>query len=208
MELYNRALRMRNPSAPLYYSKNKIEATRNNGDSNLYPNLDWYDELFKEYAINRKVNMNINGGGDVAQYFLSVSHTNDQGLLEVDPLNNFNNNIDINRSNLRANVNIDLTNTTEISVKFNSLFERYNGPIDSANDIFGRVVDANPVNFPKYFTLNNEMNQYNHTLFGNKGNGGFSNPYADMVRGYKDRFSSTILSQFQAWVLNLFKMMI
>ncbi len=197
MELYNRALRMRNPSAPLYYSKNKIEATRNNGDSNLYPNLDWYDELFKEYAINRKVNMNINGGGDVAQYFLSVSHTNDQGLLEVDPLNNFNNNIDINRSNLRANVNIDLTNTTEISVKFNSLFERYNGPIDSAKDIFGRVVDANPVNFPKYFTLNNEMNQYNHTLFGNKGNGGFSNPYADMVRGYKDRFSSTILSQFQ-----------
>ena len=94
-------------------------------------------------------------------------------------------------------MNINLTNTTKISVKFNSFFERYNGPIDSANDIFGKVMQANPVNFPKYYTFDNQFSQYNHTLFGNKGNGGFPNPYADMVRGYKDRFSSTILSQVQ-----------
>lgn len=197
MELYNSALRMRDPSAPLYYSKNKIEATRNTPDQNIYPNLNWYDELFKNNTINKKFNLNVNGGGDVSQYYLSVSHTNDTGLLKVDPLNNFNNNIDINRSNLRANVNINLTKTTKISVKFNSFFERYNGPIDSANDIFGKVMQANPVNFPKYYTFDNQFSQYNHTLFGNKGNGGFPNPYADMVRGYKDRFSSTILSQVQ-----------
>ena len=197
MELYNSALRMRDPSAPLYYSKNKIEATRNTPDPNIYPNLNWYDELFENNTINKKLNLNVNGGGDVSQYYLSVSHTNDTGLLKVDPLNNFNNNIDINRSNLRANVNINLTNTTKISVKFNSFFERYNGPIDSANDIFGKVMQANPVNFPKYYTFDNQFSQYNHTLFGNKGNGGFPNPYADMVRGYKDRFSATILSQVQ-----------
>ena len=197
MELYNSALRMRDPSAPLYYSKNKIEATRNTPDPNIYPNINWYDELFKNNTINKKFNLNVNGGGDVSQYYLSVSHTNDTGLLKVDPLNNFNNNIDINRSNLRANVNINLTKTTKISVKFNSFFERYNGPIDSANDIFGKVMQANPVNFPKYYTFDNQFSQYNHTLFGNKGNGGFPNPYADMVRGYKDRFSSTILSQVQ-----------
>jgi TonB-linked SusC/RagA family outer membrane protein len=197
MELYNRALRMRDPSAPLYYSKNKIEATRNNPDPNIYPNLNWYDELFENNTINKKFNLNVNGGGDVSQYYLSVSHTNDTGLLKVDPLNNFNNNININRSNLRANININLTKTTNIAVKFNSFFERYNGPIESANDIFGKVAQANPVNFPKFYTFENQFSEYNHTLFGNKGNGGFPNPYADMVRGYKDRFSATILSQIQ-----------
>ncbi len=197
MELYNRALRMRNPSASLFYSKNKIEATRNGLDNNIYPNLNWYDELFKDYTINKKANLNVNGGGDVAQYYLSVSHLNDTGLLKVDPLNNFNNNIDINRSNLRANVNINLTSTTKIAVKFNSQFERYNGPIDNANDIFGMVMQANPVNFPKYYTFEDEVLKSNHTLFGNKGNGGFPNPYAEMVKGYKDRFTSTILSQVQ-----------
>ena len=34
-------------------------------------------------------------------------------------------------------------------------------------------------------------------MFGNKGNGGFPNPYAESVRGYKDRFSNTTLAQFQ-----------
>ena len=196
MNLYNRATRTRDPSAPLTYSISKIYGTLNGGDPNIYPNVNWYNELFKNYTLNRKANLNVNGGGDIAQYYLSVSHNNDTGLLKVDPLNNFNNNIDIKRSNLRANINIDLTNTTKIAVKFYSLFERYNGPSVSANSIFGSVMQANPANFPKYFDYEDNLG-YNHTLFGNKGNGGFPNPYADMVKGYKDRFTNTIYSQVQ-----------
>jgi len=196
MNLYNRATRTRDASAPLTYSINKIYGTLDGGDPNIYPNINWYNELFKDYTLNRKANLNVNGGGDIAQYYLSVSHNNDTGLLKVDPLNNFNNNIDIKRSNLRANINIDLTSTTKIAVKFYSLFERYNGPSVSANDIFGSVMQANPANFPKYFSYADNLG-YNHTLFGNKGNGGFPNPYADMVKGYKDRFTNTIFSQVQ-----------
>lgn len=196
MNLYNRATRTRDASAPLTYSISKIYGTQNGGDPNIFPNVDWYKELFKDFTLNRKVNLNVNGGGDIAQYYLSISHNNDTGLLKVDPLNNFNNNIDIKRSNLRANINIDLTKTTKIAVKFYSLFERYNGPSVSANDIFGSVMQANPANFPKYFTYEDNLG-YNHTLFGNKGNGGFPNPYADMVKGYKDRFTNTIFSQVQ-----------
>lgn len=197
MELYNKALRMRDPNSLLFYSKEKIEGTRQNLDPYIYPNVDWYSELFKEMALNKKANMNINGGGDIAQYYLSVSYTNEKGLLKVDPLNNFNNNIDINRYNLRANININLTKTTRAAVKFYSLFDRYNGPVDNADAIFASVMQANPVNFPKYYPYDESTQYLNHTLFGNKGNGGMPNPYADMVKGYKDRFSSTILSQFQ-----------
>ena len=198
MELYNRALRLRDPSSPLAFSKNKIESTRRGLNPEIYPNVDWYNELFKDFTINRKFNLNVNGGGDIAQYYLSASHNNDTGLLKVDRLNNFNNNIDINLSNLRANININLTNSTKIAVKFNSLFERYNGPISDAGSIFGMVSQASPVNFPKFYTFDEESNlKFNHTLFGNKGNGGFVNPYAEMVRGYKNRFTSTILSQIQ-----------
>jgi len=197
MELYNESLRMRDPNALLYYSKEKIEGTRNNLDSYLYPNVDWYDELFRESVMNAKANLNINGGGEVAQYYLSASYNNEKGLLKVDDLNNFNNNIDIDRYNLRANINIDLSKTTRAAVKFYSLFERYNGPVNDANSIFSSVMQANPVNFPKYYQPLDPTQYYNHTLFGNKGNGSMPNPYADMVMGYKDRFNSTILAQFE-----------
>lgn len=197
MELYNKALRTRQPDALLHYSKEKIEGTRKGLDPNSYPNIDWYNELFRKQVFNKKANLNINGGGEVAQYYLSVSYTNEKGLLKVDPLNNFNNNIDIKRYNMRANVNIKLTKTTQAEVKFYSMFDRYNGPVNSANTIFESVMQANPVNFPKYYEGIAYDQYVNHTLFGNKGTGNFPNPYADMVKGYKDRFSSTILSQFQ-----------
>jgi TonB-linked SusC/RagA family outer membrane protein len=197
MELFNRAQRSRDQSANLLYSKQKIEGTRNGLDANLYPDVNWHNELFNDFALNRRLNVNINGGGEVAQYYLSVTNSNEKGLLKVDALNNFNNNIDINRSNLRANININLTNTTKVAAKFYSLFERYNGPIVSASDIFRQVAQANPANFPKVFEPDEATTNFNHTLFGNKGNGGFSNPYAESVRGYKDRFANTTLAQFQ-----------
>ena len=197
MELYNRAQRTRDQSANLLYSKQKIEGTRNGLNPNIYPDVDWYSELFKDFAVNKRLNINISGGGEVAQYYLSVTNANETGLLKVDPLNNFNSNIDINRSNLRANININLTKTTKVAAKFYSLFERYNGPIVSASDIFYQVSQANPANFPKTYDSDEATANFNHTLFGNKGNGGFPNPYAESVRGYKDRFSNTTLAQFQ-----------
>lgn len=197
MELYNQALRTRDPNATLYYSKEKIENTRNNLNPYAYPNVNWYNDLFNDYTMNTKANVNVNGGGEVARYYLAVSYTNETGLLKVDNRNNFNNNIDIDRYNLRANIDIDLSKTTVASVKFYSLFDRYNGPATSASDIFRMVMDANPVNFPKFYEPTAETEHLNHTMFGNKGDGRFPNPYASMVSGYKDEFSATILSQFK-----------
>ena len=197
MELYNRAQRMRDPSATLLYSKQKIEGTRNGLNPNIYPDVNWHNELFKDFTLNRRFNVNINGGGEVAQYYLSVTSANETGLLKVDALNNFNNNIDINRSNLRANININLTKTTKVAAKFYSLFERYNGPVVGASDIFYQVSQANPANFPKAYEPDLATQNFNHTLFGNKGNGGFPNPYAESVKGFKDRFANTTLAQFQ-----------
>ncbi|TLX71042.1 TonB-dependent receptor [Labilibacter sediminis] len=197
MNLYNAAERSRNPDVSPEYSKEKIENTRDNINPYVYPNVNWYNELFNDYTRNTKANINVNGGGEVARYYLAVSYVNETGLLKVDNRNNFNNNIDIDRYNLRANIDIDLSKTTVASVKFYSLYDRYNGPTTSASDIFQSVVKANPVNFPKFFPEDEANAHVNHTMFGNKGNGGYENPYANMVKGYRDQFTSTILSQFK-----------
>ena len=197
MELYNKALRTRDPEALLYYSKDKIEGTRSGLNSQIYPNVDWYNELFRSTVNNQKANMSVSGGGEVAQYYLSVSYTDEKGLLKVDKMNNFNNNIDIKRYNLRANIDVNLTKTTKAAVKFYSLIDRYNGPQNDAGSIFSMVMQANPVNFPKYYEKDESTQFVNHVMFGNKGNGGYPNPYAEMVKGYKDRFSSTTTAQFQ-----------
>ncbi|MDD4969310.1 MAG: TonB-dependent receptor [Paludibacter sp.] len=197
MELYNKALRTREPNALLYYSKDKIEGTRLGLNPQIYPDVNWYKELFRPSVMNQKANFNVSGGGEIAQYYLSVSYNDEKGLLNVDKQNNFNNNIDIKRYNIRANIDIALTKTTKAAVKFNSLIDKYNGPVSEANDVFKSIMRSNPVNFPKYYDKDESTQYVNHILFGNKGNGGYPNPYADMVRGYKDRFSSTTSAQLQ-----------
>lgn len=199
MNLYNEAVRMRNPEASLVYSREKIENTRQGTNPMLYPNVDWYGELFKNQAFNTKATITASGGGEVARYYLSAAYTNENGLMKVDKLNNYNNNININRYNLRANIDVNLTKTTKAAVKLYSLLERYNGPAAETSDIFSSVMRANPVNFPKTYSkdIDNSYYYVRHILFGNMGQGSYPNPYANLVSGYKDRFSSTTNAQFQ-----------
>ena len=201
MEMYNEAQRMRNPENPVKYSKEKIETTRRGENPEIYPNVDWYNELFSDYVQNYKANISASGGGEVAQYYLSVAYTNEHGVLKVDPLNNFNNNINIQRFNIRANVNFNFTKTTKAALKMYQLYDIYNGPINEAKDIFNAVMWANPVDFPKTYNKNADYAKdylfVKHTLFGNVSERGMGvNPYAMMVNGYKDRFTSTNQAQF------------
>ena len=196
MQLYNEAFFNDNPMLPPYYSAQKINGTINNINPNVYPDVDWYDELFTNQVYNQRYNLNINGGGKVAQYFLSASYNKDNGILEVDKRNNFNSNISIDRYNLTTNINLNLTPTTKASFKMNGVFERYNGPIQSGNDIFNNVMNGNPVDFPKFYEPDQANLYTKHILFGRRFNGGV-NPYAQMVTGYRDDFSNTILAMFQ-----------
>lgn len=129
MQLYNEAFFNDNPTLPPYYTAQKINGTINNDNPNVYPNVNWYDELFTNQVYNQRYNLNINGGGKVAQYYLSASYNKDNGILTVDKRNNFNNNISIDRYNLTTNINLNLTPTTRASFKMNGVFERYNEPI-------------------------------------------------------------------------------
>lgn len=199
MKLYNEAFfndnRIDNPTADPYYSAQKIVGTENNINPNVYPNVNWYDDLFTNHIYNQRYNLNVSGGGNIAQYFISASYNNDNGILKVDKRNNFNSNISIDRYNLRTNININLTPTTRAAFKLNGIFNSYNGPIPTGNSIFASVINSNPVDFPKYFEPDEEHQYVKHILFGRRLRDGV-NPYADMVTGYQDNFESTILGLF------------
>lgn len=196
MRLYNEAQFNDNPLLPPYYSAQKIQNTIDGLNEYAYPNLNWYDIMFKPSTYNQHYNMNISGGGQVVRYYLSVSYDKDTGILRDNRLNNFKNNIDIDRFNILANITMDLTPTTKMDINMNSLFENFTGPLDNTNDIFASVVATNPVEFPKFY-LPDERNQYvKHTLFGSDATGTMVNPYARMVRGYKDGSMGRITSQF------------
>ena len=197
MRLHNEAVRTRNPQSRLPYDEKKINYTERGIDPLYYPAIDWRDMLFKDFAFNQRYNLNISGGGKVARYYIAANFADDSGILKVDRRQSFNNNIDLKKYGLRANVNVNATKTTEIIVRLQGLFDDYTGPIDGGATTYSKALQANPVLFQPYYEPD-EANKYvDHILYGNTGTGSYINPYAEMLRGYKQYDRSTMLSQFE-----------
>ena len=198
MKMHNEAVRTRNPLEPLPYSPEKIANTIAGIDPVLYPTTDWYNMLFKKYAINHRFNMNMSGGGKIARYYIAATVNQDNGIMKVDKKNNFNSNIDLKKYQLRTNLNLNLTKTTKAKFIFNASMDKYSGPITSGGDMFKNVMRTNPVYFAPYYEADANHEYTNHILFGNYGtNGNYYNPYADLQRGYKEYSSSRILTQIE-----------
>lgn len=195
MKMHNEAIATRNPLAKRAYSLEKIHKTQDpDRNQMVYPATDWLKQMFKSSTINHRFNFNASGGGRVARYYLAGTYNTDNGILREDKTNNFDNNVRFNRISLRSNVNIQATKTTEVIVRFSGSFDDYNGPLDSGEDLFKKALKTNPVLFPAFYTPDAKHANAKHVLFGNAGAGNYINPYADMVRGYKDESRSMILA--------------
>lgn len=196
MNLHNEAVRTRDPLGNLPYSPTKVDNTIAGTNPQVYPATDWQDLLLKNYTMNHRLNFNISGGGTVARYYISGGVTQDNGILDVPQENNFNSNIDLKKYVIRSNVNINLTKTTEAVLRVHGNFDDYRGPLNGGTQTYQMIMRTNPVLFPAYYTPD-EANQYvQHILFGNFGSGGYINPYAEMVKGYKESSTSMMLAQF------------
>ena len=196
MTLHNEALVTRNALGGRIYSLEKILISKDpNRNKMAYPTVDWFDELLEDYTLNSRFNFNISGGGKIAKYYLAATVNSDNGNLKVDPRNNFNNNINFKRISLRSNINVNLTPTTEVALRFNGNFDDYIGPIDGGEAIYRKAMQANPVLYPKFYEPDTQFQNSSHVLFGNAGQfGGYLNPYADLMRGYKDESYNNFLA--------------
>lgn len=196
MTLHNEALATRNPLGGRIYSLEKILISQDpNRNIMAYPTVNWFDELLEDYTLNSRFNFNVSGGGKVARYYLAATVNTDNGNLKIDPQNNFNNNINFKRISLRSNVNVNLTSTTEVALKFNGNFDDYIGPLDGGAAIYQKAMQTNPVLYPRFYEPDLQFQNSTHILFGNYGQfGDYLNPYADMIRGYKDESYNNFLA--------------
>jgi TonB-linked SusC/RagA family outer membrane protein len=199
MKLANEAALTRNRLAILPYLQTKIDATAAGENELLYPNNNWIEQLIKDYTNNQRYNLNISGGGTKASYYIAGTYNIDNGVLKVADLNNFNSNIKLKNYSVRSNVNINLTNTTEAIIRVYGQFDDYTGPVGGGGATFNRAIWSNPVMFPAVYPAN--LSPYsNHPLFGNAVSPTgqlYMNPYAEMVKGYQDKNSSTLQTQLE-----------
>lgn len=212
MNLANEATLTRSPNAVLPYSVNKINHTIAGDDPYLYPNNNWIDMLIKKHTVNQSYNMSMTGGSPKARYYVAGWYQLNNGNLKVDPVNDFNNNIKLQSYSLRSNVNLNLTNSTELIVRLYGQFDDYKGPVFDPSrfsgggaQVYNNAIWSNPVMFPAVYPAD-RLPYIEHPLFGsarmfasdgNLTNTLYVNPYAEMVKGYSVYKTSNLMPQLE-----------
>ncbi|MCD7926912.1 MAG: TonB-dependent receptor [Bacteroides sp.] len=197
MQMRNNSILTRNPNGTPFYSEEKISNTIAGTNPYLYPNVDWLDYMFKDMTTNQSANINVAGGTNKVDYFLSASLNNDNGLLRSDPNNKFDNNIQNLRYSIQSNVGAWLTKTTKINVRINSQIINYSGPSISVSNLYQYALEAPNMYFQPYYPNTENLD---HVLFGNQAGGPigagttsiYRNPYALMAQGLAKNSESAI----------------
>jgi TonB-linked SusC/RagA family outer membrane protein len=100
------------------YSANELEAFKSGNYPYLYPNVDWMNETFKNFGASNRYNASFRGGGTAFRYYAMANLQNNNGFIKNPGMNDGYSTQDMySAANLRTNLDIDLTPSTQLELK-------------------------------------------------------------------------------------------
>jgi TonB-linked SusC/RagA family outer membrane protein len=108
--LVNEALEVRGETPR--YGREEMYIIQDHLDPDLYPDVNWQDEILNRNSIKNNYFISGRGGGEIARYYLSIGGSNESAAYKVDKESPYASNVGYNTYNYRMNLDINLTKTT------------------------------------------------------------------------------------------------
>lgn len=168
--LYNEALI--NDGFPAQYTEADLNAYQSGSSPYFHPDVDWYDEVLRDYAPFSKYNLSFQGGLEKARYFVSLNTLGRNGLYkQTGDLSDFSIDSKYRQHNMRSNVDIDITDRLTANVNLGVVLSDKSNPATyTTAPIFNLISSVPPNAFPVY----NPDNTYG-------GNALYTNPWGDLL---------------------------
>lgn len=158
------------------YTNQELDIIKYGLDTDLYPDVNWQDEVLKRSYWQQTYYLSARGGGSIARYFISLNGSNETSAYQQDKSSKYFKGLAYNTFGLRANIDIDLTKTTKLyfGVNANKTIRNLPGAADT-NLIWSACSKLTPVTIPVVYSngmlpsangVTDEMSPYvllNHT---------------------------------------------
>ena len=180
--LFNEALA--NDYLPPKYTEQDLENYKTGADPYLYPNTDWMGIFLRKNTPMTRANLNISGGGERVQYFVSASALTQEGMYNFTDLNPYSRNTRYNRYNFRSNIDMNVTKDFVVGLDLAGRTENRNYPGRDAWLIFtilNRIPPTYPVFNPNGSLAGDQANPENP--LGLIAYSGYRNFYANHLQG-------------------------
>ena len=138
--LLNEALQ--NDGKSSAYTSTDFNAFRNHTSPFTHADINWYDQVLKKQSAVQSYNLNASGGGDVAQYFVSLGYMNQEGLFRTSSDNSYNTNQDYTRYLITSKVNVRVTDDFRVGLSLIGRIEDGNQPGVGTNSILSTIYNT------------------------------------------------------------------
>lgn len=149
--LANEARAMRG-EAPLY-SDIEMDIIRDHTDPDIYPDVNWQDEIVKKNSWRRSYYASAQGGAKVAKYFISLGMSKEDAAYKVQKGSPYASNVGYNTYTYRANLDLNLTRSTKIYFGTDGFLSVHNEPgVANTQFIWDAQASINPLRLPTIYS--------------------------------------------------------
>lgn len=137
------------------YNNVDLQLFKSGIDPDLHPNVNWRDAILKDYTTNQQFHLSASGGGQVARYYMSLGLLTKDALFKQDKgINKYDTNVDYKQYNFRANIDMNLTSSTIMSLGLETVLvnQNYPGFGDSSQSLWDAQANMTPVTVPVMFS--------------------------------------------------------
>lgn len=174
---------------PTKYPDDLIALYESNADPDLYPNSQWTD-LIARTVHGQRYTLNFRGGTENAKYFVSAGYQQKDGVFKKNPESKYNSNFSYDRFNLRSNIDLKVSKTTQLSVDLAGQYTMRRTANRSPDDVFVFMLHTPPHLFPFVYS-DGSVSTYEKETDGNN-----RNPYYMLYQqGYRREFQTNIQSR-------------
>ena len=122
-------------------------------ESYIYPNVNWRDEILKDFAQDFRINLSVRGGNKTAKYFGSLAYQTVNDIFDGKKFDSGRGSFGeyrYDRFNYRSNIDFNITSTTELSVNLSGFLGVRENPSSLSTVTNGIYQIAPNLYTPKY----------------------------------------------------------
>lgn len=128
------------------------------GTSPRYPDVDWKDQVLKNFSNVSRALLGVQGGSQFIEYYVNVGFLYNDGMYK--PKNpDMNSNANLTRLNLRSNVDLNISKNTRFSMDLAGSMNKSAFPAYSASEIWNAISTLPP----NVFNVKNPDGSYGGT---------------------------------------------
>lgn len=138
-----------NDGKQVRYSQNGLNAFKNGTSPYLYPNVNWWEEVFRDRGASDIATLSFRGGSTKMRYYTMMNLQNNRGFIK-----NFDTNADYStqekysKANFRTNLDIDLSPKTKMQANIMGILNEFSRPGMGSDNLISKLYQLPSAAFP------------------------------------------------------------